>query len=160
MTESVSDTAPEPPDATAATAGIGESSEPAEVSGRAVPSWPEIKRLREEAGKRRHQVRELQSENAQLRERVEASDRAEVERLVGDRLVDASDIWSAGIEISGLRDDDGVLDREKVDEAVSALVERKPHYGPAPTNFNGGVRRPLAQPTSFGQALKSRLTGR
>ena len=85
-------------------------------------------------------MRNLQTENATLRERVEASDRAEVERLVGDRLVDPADLWTS-VELASLRDDDGALDPVRVNEAVSALVERKPHFAPAPTNFNGGVRR-------------------
>lgn len=156
MTESLPEPPAEPQEPTNAAAATEEPSEPAEPS---APSWPEIKRLREEAGKRRHQVRQLQTENSQLRERVEASDRAEVERLVGDRLVDPADLWTS-VELSSLRDDEGQVDREKVSEAVSALVERKPHFAPAPTNFNGGVRTPLPQPTSFGAVLKGRLTGR
>ena len=124
------------------------------------PTWPEIRRLRQEAGARRHQVRELQVERDQLRDRVERHDRAEVERLVGDRLLDAADIWTNGTDLEALRDEDGAIDSERVDEAIKSLVAAKPHYGPPATNFHGGARRPVKQPASFGEALKNRLTGR
>lgn len=123
------------------------------------PSWAEIRRLREEAGKRRHQVRDLEVERDRLRDRVETADRAEVERLLADRLVDPSDIWSNGVQLSDLHDDEGNLDADKVTEAAAKLITSKPHYAQAGTDFHGGVRQPLPRAPSFGSALKRRLTG-
>jgi hypothetical protein len=123
------------------------------------PTWPEIKRLREEAGKRRHQLRTVEAERDQLAARVERQDRETIERAVGDRLVDASDIWTVGEQLSAFFTADGELDAEKVDETVKRLIESKPHYAPPPTNFNGGVRRSVSHPASFGEALKRRLGG-
>jgi 3',5'-cyclic AMP phosphodiesterase CpdA len=97
--------------------------------------------LREESGKRRHQLKVAKDENARLRARVEASDRAAVESIVGGRLHDPSDFWS-GVEMSELRDDDGALDRERIGAAVSSLIASHPHYGrPRVGEASAGLRR-------------------
>ena len=110
---------------------------------RAAPSWAEVRRLREESGRRRHQLREVESERDRLRDRVEAADRSEVERMVGDRLVDPADFWSNGTHLAALKNDDGEIDREKVDDAVESSDPGKPHYAKPQTDFHGGARQPL-----------------
>ena len=159
--DDVAEATVEPQEPTGDGEPAAQSPEPTEASDRRgdAPSWAEIRRLREEAGKRRHALREVEAERDRLRDRVEAADRAEVERLLADRLVDPSDIWSNGVQLSDLHDDEGNLDAEKVTEAAAKLIERKPHFATAGTDFHGGVRQPVPRAPSFGSALKRRLTG-
>jgi hypothetical protein len=64
-----------------------------------------------------------------------------VEALAGDKLVDGADVWTGGVELAGLLDDDGDVDAAKVEATIAALVQAKPHYaqprGPRPDPSQG-----------------------
>ena len=121
----------------------------------------EIRQLRAEAKRHRLEKRAAESERDQLRGRVDQQDKREVERLASDRLQNASDIWLT-TDITALRNEDGELDSEKISERLDAVLEQRPHWrkaGPAP-NFSSGVRKPIPQPKTLGQAFKDSLLGR
>lgn len=121
-------------------------------------SWEtEIKSLRAEAKRHRLAQRAAESERDQLRQRVDQNDRREVERLVGDRMQNAADIWLTA-SIGDLRDEEGTIDAERVAERVDQLLEQRPHWKrTAPADFSSGVRRPIQKPSSIGQAFKNSL---
>lgn len=81
-----------------------------------------------EAAKYRRQLRDTENERDTLRERVTGYERAEVERLVADRLADPADLWVAGTELDSLRGKDGAIAPEKVKAAVAELLEQRPHW--------------------------------
>jgi hypothetical protein len=121
----------------------------------------DVQALRHEAAGRRRELRTVQAERDQLRGRVDASDRAEAERLAGARMADPSDLWSMdGVDLANFRDEDGVLVPELVAQSVSEVLERKPHWrkadrpGASP-NLHQGARQEVAEAPSFGAALKA-----
>ena len=97
MSEASSEGTIQPPEPQSGADQGQQPSEPDESS--EGPTWAEIKRLRQESAQRRHRTRELEAERDQLRGRVAAADRAEVERMLGDRLVDPSDFWLGGAQL-------------------------------------------------------------
>ena len=80
-----------------------------------------VEELRQENGRYRQQLRER---DAQL----EAHRRAEAERMVGARLLDASLLWAYGSKPSDLVGEDGRLSAEKVDAAVASLLSEHPQF--------------------------------
>lgn len=117
-----------------------------------------------EAARWRTRVREVETERDTLRATVQAFQRAEVERLAADSLADVSDLWTLGeVEVDALLTEDGTVDQSKVESAVAALVERKPHLsvdGPPVGSFDGGVRGPsTSAPTATWSGLLSGRTG-
>ncbi len=124
------------------------------------PSWDEVRQLRAEA--KRHRLTKVvaEQERDQLRGRVDAQDRREVERIAGDQLANPSDLWLT-TQLSDLRDEDGELDSEKIGERVEQVLAERPHWrATAPPDFSSGVRRPVQQPKTLGQAFKDSLLGR
>ena len=71
-------TATEPSPATGDPAGAGAEREP--------PSWEEVRQLRAEAKRHRLTKVAAEQERDQLRTRVDAQDRREVERIAADKL--------------------------------------------------------------------------
>lgn len=100
------------------------------------------------------QARKLRSENRALRSRLHtaeddlasavtrlaAMEHAEVERIAGEHLVDASDIWRAQPDMQAYYDDEfKTIVGDKVVETAKALAAEKPHLArpqnaPPPTN--------------------------
>lgn len=123
--------------------------------------------LHQEAAKRRRQVRALESTVAErdetiatLQARVDAGDRAAVEKAVGDRLADPADLW-LGHSLEDFRGEDGEVDAERVTAAVDALLESKPHWGQrAVPDLHVGVRPLVPGKPSFGEHLKQGIGGR
>lgn len=113
-----------------------------------------------EAAKYRKERKAFREERDQLRSRVDQHDRADVERLVADRLVDASDFWQ-GTTVDELRADDGSIDVEKAEAELAKLILAKPHYArPARLDLHQGVRQSVDPPApSFGEALLSTKRG-
>jgi hypothetical protein len=147
--------ATEPSPATGEPAGAGSEREP--------PSWEEVRQLRAEAKRHRLTKNAAEQERDQLRGRVDAQDRREVERIAGDRLASPGDLWLT-TQLADLRDEDGELDSDKIGERVESVLSDRPHWrktsGPPP-NFSSGVRQPLKQPKTIGEAFKNALhTGR
>lgn len=75
-----------------------------------------------EAAKWRRQLRETETERDSLRSRVEAMQRAEVERLAGDQLSQPSALWKSDVALADLIGEDGRVDAEKVTAAVDLAV--------------------------------------
>jgi hypothetical protein len=123
-------------------------------------SWEEVSRLRAEAKRHRLAKVAAESERDQLRSRVDAQDRAAVERIAGDSLANASDIWLT-TQIGDLRDEEGEIDAEKVTERVTQLLDERPHWKKTGAiDFGGGVRQPVKRPATLGEAFKRSITGR
>lgn len=118
----------------------------------------DIHEVREEAKKYRLRLRDTEAQVSALQERVDRHDRAAVERLAGERLNDASDIWLVH-SIDDFRAEDGSLDEEKVGAALDQLAQTRSHWLKRMGGFDGGVRRAVQTPPSFGDALKESVTG-
>jgi hypothetical protein len=124
------------------------------------PEADDAAALRREAAGYRRKLRESEAEARRLADRLDEVQRTAVEdQLTGPgKLADGSDIWLAGIELSELRDDDGALDREKVEAALSRTIADHPAWQDRTpvSDYGGGARsgRPVARP-SFGEALKN-----
>jgi hypothetical protein len=104
------------------------------------------------------QLRTVEAERDTLRAQLDARDRADAERLAGESMAAGGDLWVAGVELSGLRDDAGALSANLVNEAVERVLSERPHWRrPRSGTFDGGAReRSAPEPApSFGQALKS-----
>lgn len=118
--------------------------------------------LRQEAADHRTARREAEQERDGLRERVEASDRADVERMVGDRLASVEDFWLT-TQLDDLRGENGQVDPELVTAAVEKVVEERPHWAKQQrrADFGQGVRSADhgRQRASFGEGLKNALRG-
>jgi|SoiMethySBSTD1v2_1073268.scaffolds.fasta_scaffold1372322_2 hypothetical protein len=78
-----------------------------------------------------------------LAERVTGYQRAQVERLAGDKLADATDLWSSADLADLLDGESGEVDDAKVTAAVEQLVQAKPHYAKQ-------ARRPRPDPSQGG----------
>lgn len=87
-----------------------------------------------EAAKWRRQLRDTEAERDALAQRVEAMQRAEVERLAGTthRIAEPAALWASGVTLPDLLGEDGHVDPDKVktaaENAISALglARRKP----------------------------------
>ena len=84
---------------------------------------------------------------------------AEVERLA-HQLHDPADLWQQ-VELVELLDEDGDDDRERVAEAVAALVDSKPYLlkpPPPGPGFGQGRRTPVDQGggATWGSVLRGR----
>lgn len=75
--------------------------------------------------KYRERLRETETERDTLRATVETMQRREVERLAADHLVKPGSLWTVGVELGNLLDDDGAVDPEKV--SAAALDARQQH---------------------------------
>ena len=120
----------------------------------------EIHSLRSEAKLHRVARRAAEQERDQLRDRVDAHDRADVERRISDRLQTPSDLWLT-VKLGDLRDESGELDADKLSERVDAVLADRPHWGVGRPDFSSGARRSIPPPPrSLGDAFKASLFGR
>lgn len=98
----------------------------------------------------RTQLRETEAERDQFAAKVEALQRAEVERLAANVIRQPSALWAADVELADLIDDDGLIDPGKVDAAVRTAQqalglelggdERKKHGPVVPREGTGRTR--------------------
>ena len=100
--------------------------------------------LRDEQAARAAEQAAWESERTSLRSTVERYQRSEVERAVANRLADPADIWAGGIQLADVLADDGTLDTDALDAAVTDLLVRHPHWR---TPFNAAAP---ASAVSFG----------
>lgn len=135
------------------------------VGGAAPDAGGDGGRAGRDAARYRRELREEQAANVQVREQLDAFRKAEVERLAtqtGDmRMHDARDLWSTGLEIADVLNDQGAVDPAKLAERTDALATERPHWfryaGPA-VNDGGSRPRPVPQvERSFGQAMSDAL---
>jgi hypothetical protein len=115
----------------------------------------------QEAGKWRHKLRATEKELEAANTRVEAMQRAEVERLAASKLADAQDLWRDGAALADLLDDSGNVDGAKVGGLVESLVEAHPHWtvprkSAAPFSaLKSGASKPADyRPASWAAALR------
>ena len=80
-----------------------------------------------EAAKYRRKLRDTETERDQLAARVEALQRAEVERLAGTMLADPADLWH-GTTLDQLLDDNGDIAVTKLNAAAVELLRTHPHW--------------------------------
>ena len=117
--------------------------------------------LRREAAMRRRQLRETEAERDALRQRLDERDRADVERLAGERFTDPRDVWAV-TGLDELRADDGTIDMEKVKAEFSRIEKDRPHWrksaNPMP-DLHAGARPQAPEPPSFGATVKKALGG-
>jgi len=85
-----------------------------------VPDEADDEPAGKEAARYRRRLRDAEAERDELATRVEALQRAEVERLAGQKLTKPSAIWAAGVELSGLLDEAGNVSPDAVAEAAQA----------------------------------------
>ncbi len=123
-----------------------------------------------EAARYRTQLREAQAErdalladHDALAERLGTLQRREAERVAGEHLADAADLWRDGLTLAELLDDDGNLDPGKVGGAARTVVEAHKHWaapGPRPRpsleNLRSGTRVEHRPPTSWASVINSR----
>src|SRR5262249_10313913 len=113
-----------------------------------------------EAKKYRLRARDAENRAATLQTRVDAHDKATVERIAGDLLEDPSDLWLAHSGLDAFRGEDGAIDSDAATAAIQELVNARPHWAKQPTaRINGGVRRPARLPKDFGSELKRAVGG-
>jgi hypothetical protein len=122
------------------------------------------------AKKRCLALRAAEGERDALAARLDATHRAQIEAAAADRLHDPADLWAV-TSVDEMRGDDGLIDREKAEAAMNAVLEQKPHWrrapaepGPEPEPFPAVHQGPRSSPEppapSFGAQLKDSLRGR
>ena len=93
-------------------------------------------------------MRAAETELTLAQARVSEMNRAEAERVAAQRLADATDLWASGVAMADVLGEDGLIDPDRVDEAVSGLLGRKPHLGrrgpitPPASNVTGDGKPP------------------
>jgi len=79
--------------------------------------------------KYRTQLRAAEAERDQLRERLDKRDRAEVEHMVSNRLIDPQDLWAGGVTLADVLDpESGEISPQLIDEAVTRVTKEHPHW--------------------------------
>ena len=111
-----------------------------------------------EAAKYRRQLRESQSHAEALQVRVEAMQRADVERLAATDLQTPADLWLTGPDLADLLDEAGDVDPEKVKTTVAAVLEQRPGWArpDGPPAFDGGARSTPPRQVSMQEVLQGR----
>lgn len=102
-----------------------------------------------EAARYRRQLRDTEAERDALVERIERMQTTEVTSRVADRLAQPTDLFAFGLTLADVLGDDGEVDPERVDTAVSDLLASRPGLGKgAPQAFPdlGGGRRGTSPP--------------
>lgn len=118
--------------------------------------------LRREAARYRTRLREAEQQRDQSTARLADMQRAEVERTVttGPRpLANGADLWTGGVSLEELLDDNGALDSAKLEAARERVLSEHPNWRAPTTGFDGGVRGPAPSALSFGEALKDVRAG-
>lgn len=104
----------------------GESNESPTPNGKsAEPETDDDAGLSRRDVKYRERLRQTEAERDTLRATVESMQRREVERLAADHLVKPASLWTVGVELENLLDDDAAVDAEKV--RAAALDARQQH---------------------------------
>lgn len=86
-----------------------------------------------EAARYRRRLREVEAERNALTERLGATQRGQVDRLVEQAGIRPAALWASGARLDALLAEDGAVDAAKVTEAITAAVEQL------------GIQRPSGQ---------------
>lgn len=81
---------------------------------------PEADSANAEAARYRRKLRNAESERDGLAQRLEAMQRAEVERLAGQHLAKGQALWAGGVQLADLLSEDGTINAEAVRDAAQA----------------------------------------
>lgn len=108
-----------------------------------------------EAAKYRRALRTAEAERDALTTRLEALQRAEVERLAADKLSQPAALWALGTNLTDCLDDDGNVDPTKAAE----IIERtsKAHGLAAPSRWpdvGQGRRHATTEGSSWAEAMR------
>jgi hypothetical protein len=116
----------------------------------------DIAAVRREAATYRRRLRDAEAERDALREQVDRRDRVDAERLAGQTMELGADLWRGDVQLADLRDEDGALSSDLVDEAVAGVLAARPHWRRRGPGFDGGARTTpeVAPAHPFGEALK------
>lgn len=114
-----------------------------------------------EAARYRRRLRDAEAERDALGARVGAMQRREVERLAGDRLSQAGDLFTiGGADLADLLTEEGDVDSTAVTAAVGALLEARPGLAlvPPPTwpDMGQGNRGSAVESASWRRLLGGR----
>ena len=97
----------------------------------------------------------------ETRARLERLQRREIERIAAEKMADAADLWTGGVTVDDVLDDQGDIDDDKVHAAVDGLLEQRPHWAapkPEPhkrhTGLTSGAGRPRTPPSNWAAALR------
>lgn len=109
-----------------------------------------------EAAKYRRKLRETETERDALAERVDALQRAEVDRIVADQKMRPAGLWAYGTTLADLLDNQGNVDETKVKAAAkTAAKELGLHHGDFGAVVPAEGRSPSNYPTqSWESAFK------
>lgn len=114
-----------------------------------------------EAARYRTRLRATEGERDTLAQQVERMQRAEAERLAGERLAQPSDLFDVGgTALADLLTDDGDVDADRVTAAVQALLDARPglHRDAKVTwpDMGAGQRETSAPTKTWGAVLRGR----
>lgn len=117
----------------------------------------EIAKVRREAATYRTRLRDTEAERDRLAGALQTYHREAVERAIGDRLAQPSDIWLETPDPDEYLSEEGLVDHEKVDASVAEILAKHPSWAPHPPaplprrkpteNLKGGIN-PDQRPTS------------
>ena len=139
---------------------VGDDDEPIDMAA--------VRKIRREAANLRARMHELEEQLGAAAARETARDRAEVERIAGEHLVDPGDIWRAQPDLTAYYDGEfHEITRDRVIETAMALAREKPHLArpqaaPPPTDRpleglrSGAAPEVKEQPISWSSALHGR----
>jgi hypothetical protein len=105
----------------------------------------DVAALKDEAKKRRRELRAVEAERNQLAEAVKGYQRTEAERLAVNRssvfssgLLNGADLWMAGVTLEELLTEDGKVDAAKVRAAVKTVTAARPYLRRGGTGIGQG----------------------
>lgn len=105
------------------------------------------RRARREAARYRTRARDAESQLQEVQGQLDAVRRQEAERQVGDRLPRPSALWAVGYQPKDLAADDGAIDTERLDAAISHVFEQT-GLKPPSTYVHDSGRNPRPEPKS------------
>lgn len=89
---------------------------------------------------------------------IERYQRAEVEALASG-LAAPADLWSGGVKLADLLDEEHMVDAEKVQAAVKGVLEAHPHWAwkaPALPGNGGQEEKPVPREPQWSDVLRPR----
>lgn len=130
---------------------------------------PRLTKARKEAASYRTRLRDVEARLEAATGQLTRLRRAAIEQAATGpgRLRDGADLWAAGITVDELVDDDGNVDRDLLDQAVTKVRTDRPHWAaPQPTPQRprekltpGASPADDGRPTTWADVLKAPTPG-